>query len=128
MSDPLLPSLLAALVESAGLARVLAFARELGGKRISVPKRCKDDHRLVVLLGRAGADRLCEMYGGETSVQVPMGPVGTLAEARRRMARALEDGASIDGAASAAGVHRRTVQRMRRRLKDPSDDAQGRLF
>lgn len=124
-----LPHLLAELVEAAGLGRVLAFAREHGGRRLSVPSRARlgDDHRLVQVLGRAGADRLSEMYGGET-ILVPFGPSGTLAEARRRMATALDGGASIDGAATAAGLHRRTAQRLRRRLKGGSDDPQGRLF
>ena len=127
MTELRLPHLLAELVEAAGLARVLAFAREFGGKRLSIPKRVDDDHRLVVALGRAGADRLCAMFGGEY-ILIPMGPVGTLADARRRLARALDDGASIDGASSAAGLHRRTAQRMRARLKGSSGGPQGSLF
>ena len=122
-----LPHLLAELAEVVGSARVLAFAREFGGRRLSVPKRAADDHRIVIALGRAGADRLTAMYGGET-IDVPQGPAGTIAEARRRMAQALDDGASIDGAAGRSGLHRRTAQRMRRRLKASANGPQGQLF
>lgn len=127
MSTLALPHLLNALLDEAGLPRVLAFAAEFGGKRLSIPKRCTDDHRLVAILGRAGADRLCEMYGGEV-VLVPMGPAGTLAAARRRLAEALAEGASVDQAAGRAGLHRRTAQRVRARLKADSTDPQGSLF
>ncbi len=121
-----LPHLLAELAEVVGQGRALAFAGEFGGRRLSVPRRERmgEDHRLVQALGRAGADRLADLYGGET-IDVPMGPVGTIAEARRRMARALDGGASIDGAAATAGLHRRTAQRMRKRIKD---GRQGSLF
>jgi hypothetical protein len=122
-----LPHLLAELVDAAGLTRVLAFARECGGTRMSVPKQARDGHRLVELLGRAGADKLCAMYGGEM-ILVPQGPAGTLAEARRRLARALDDGASINGAARVSGLHHRTAQRMRAKLKGSSNDPQGSLF
>ncbi|TDT88077.1 Homeodomain-like domain-containing protein [Azorhizobium sp. AG788] len=128
MSDlPPLPHLLSALLPAAGLARVLAFASEHGGRRLSVPKRAGDGHRLVAVLGREGADLLCALYGGET-ITVPMGPAGTLAAARMRMARALAEGASIDEAAGHAGLHRRTAQRMRARAKDGVDEGQSRLF
>lgn len=127
MTELRLPHLLAELVDAAGLARVLAFARECGGQRMSVPKRARDGHRLVEILGRAGADRLCDMYGGEV-VLVPQGPAGTLAEARRRLAKALDDGASINGAARSSGLHHRTAQRMRARLKGSSSGPQGSLF
>ncbi|BAF88133.1 hypothetical protein AZC_2135 [Azorhizobium caulinodans ORS 571] len=128
MSDqPPLPHLLSALLQAAGLARVLAFASEHGGRRLSVPKRAGDEHRLVAVLGREGANLLCAMYGGET-ITVPMGPAGTLAAARMRMARALAEGASIDEAARYAGLHRRSAQRMRARVKDAEDDKQVRLF
>lgn len=121
-----LPYILTELAEVAGVARAVAFAREHGGKRVSVPsrRRLSDQHPLVLALGRAGAERLSEMFGGST-VDVPMGPAGTLAEARRRMARALAGGATIDQAAGAGGLHRRTAQRMRRHLKDTG---QGSLF
>ncbi len=128
MSDDrlLLPYLLTELAEVIGQGRALSFAQEFGGKRLSVPRRERmgADHRLVLALGREGADRLTDLYGGET-IDVPMGPIGTIAEARRRMARALDSGATVDGAASAAGLHRRTAQRMRKRIKD---GRQGSLF
>lgn len=128
MSDlPPLPHLLSALLPAAGLARVLAFASEHGGRRLSVPKRAGDEHRLVALLGREGADLLCGMYGGET-ITVPMGPAGTLAAARTRLALALDQGASIDEAAGRAGLHRRTAQRMQARLKKDEASKQERLL
>ena len=114
-----LPHLLNRIADVVGQGKALSFAREFGGRRLSVPKRerMQDDHPIVQILGRAGADRLAQLYGGEV-VQVPLGPVGTVAEARRRMAKALADGASINDAASASGLHHRTGQRMRKTIKD----------
>ena len=121
-----LPHLLAELADVVGQGTVLAFARDFGGRNLSVPRRERmgDDHRIVRALGRIGADRLADLYGGET-VLVPMGPAGSLAEARRRLARALDGGASADAAAAQAGLHRRTAFRMRRKMKD---GRQGSLF
>ncbi|WP_422802186.1 helix-turn-helix domain-containing protein, partial [Starkeya nomas] len=50
-------------------------------------------------------------------IDMPRGPTGTLAQARRRMAEALEQGATADAAARASGLTRRTAYRMRK--KDP---------
>lgn len=121
-----LPHLLSQLSDVVGVARALAFASDFGGRNLSVPRRERlgDDHRIVRALGRAGADRLADLYGGET-ILVPMGPAGSLAEARRRLARALDGGASADTAAAQAGLHRRTAFRMRRRMRD---GRQGSLF
>lgn len=121
-----LPHLLAQLADVVGQGQALAFARDFGGRNLSVPRRERmgDDHRIVRALGRAGADRLADLYGGET-ILVPMGPAGSLAEARRRLARALDGGASADAAAAQAGLHRRTAFRMRRKMKDGQ---QGSLF
>lgn len=121
-----LPHLLSQLADVVGVARALAFASDFGGRNLSVPSRSRlgDDHRIVRALGRAGADRLADLYGGET-ILVPMGPAGSLAEARRRLARALDGGASADTAAAQAGLHRRTAFRMRRKMKD---GRQGGLF
>lgn len=116
--------LLAELEEVAGLGRTLAFARDFGGQRIKVPARMGDDHPVVLSLGRAGAERLAELRSGE-HVVIPYGPTGTTAEARARLARALVDGGSINEAARASGLHHRTAQRMRRKIKDGS---QGSLF
>lgn len=124
MTDPVLPPLLADLVAAAGLGRVLSFARDFGGQRIKVAARMGDDHPIVVSLGRAGADRLAELRAGE-HVVIPFGPTGTTAEARQRLARTLVDGGSINDAARASGLHHRTAQRMRRKIKDGS---QGSLF
>ncbi len=126
MSEELrhLPILLAELAAVAGIGRALQFAADFGGRRIKVPFHMGDDHPIVVSLGRVGADRLAELHAGD-HVVVPKGPAGTMAEARRRLARALVDGASINGAATASGLHRRTAERMRRRIKD---FGQGSLF
>lgn len=124
MTDQLLPPLLAELAEVAGLGRALAFARDFGGRRIKVAAHMGDDHPVVLSLGRAGADRLAELRAGE-HVVIPYGPTGTTAEARQRLARTLVDGGSINEAARASGLHHRTAQRMRRKIKDGS---QGSLF
>jgi hypothetical protein len=126
MSEELrhLPILLAELAAVAGICRALQFASDFGGRRIKVPFRMGDDHAIVVSLGRVGADRLAELHAGD-HVVIPYGPTGSTAEARRRLAKALIGGASINGAVAASGLHHRTAQRMRKRIKD---SGQGSLF
>ena len=119
-----LPPLLAELAAVVGTGRVLAFARDFGGRRVKIPFRMADDHPFVQLLGREGAERLAELRAGDHLV-VPLGPAGTMAAAKRRLARSLLDGGSINDAAAAAGLHHRTAQRMRRKIKD---EGQGSLF
>lgn len=124
------------IVDAIGLPLAVRLADARGGARCTIPARAPDGHWLVDLLGRPGADQLCARFrilspeGRERGVEVdlPRGPTGSLAEARRRMANALEAGAPADEAARASGMTRRTAYRKRKAIKAGSDPRQPRLL
>lgn len=124
------------LVAVAGEAAALKLVAAHGGTIRHIPARLRsDDHWLVQCVGWPAAEALCahyrqmmasESWSGQ-KILVPLGPASSGAEARRRLARAIESGASNARAARAAGLHERTARRMRRRLQT-TDEPQGRLL
>ncbi len=60
-----LPESMAEVVEVIGLPAALRLAEGLPGVRVYVPERASEDHRLVEILGREAADRLCSHYATE---------------------------------------------------------------
>ncbi|WP_159602139.1 hypothetical protein, partial [Starkeya nomas] len=92
-----------------GLPLAVRLAEQRGGGRFTVPAHAPAGHWLVELLGREAADKLCahcrtlspENTARGVEIDMPRGPTGTLAQARRRMAEALEQGATADAAARA---------------------------
>jgi hypothetical protein len=79
------------------------------------------------------ADRICQglatidgdgRRNGIRGEILPLGPASALRSARKRAHAALEGGASVRQAAREAGLHERTIWRM----KAKDDDAQGDLF
>jgi hypothetical protein len=131
-----LPPLLAEIAEVAGLPAALKLAKEKGGVECYIPARAPDDHWLVQCVGREAADKLCahfvaaiESDSGRSrhgvKILLPLGESGTAADARRRAREALDNGASLSEAARRSGLHQRTVQNIRARMKDRR---QGSLF
>ncbi|MBK5957410.1 hypothetical protein CCR97_04195 [Rhodoplanes elegans] len=137
MSYSWLPALLAEIAEVAGLEAALKLAESHGGTRMSIPARItSDEHELVQCVGREAADKICALYRQGTgsgrscgiNVLIPRGPTGAIADARRRLAKALAGGASAAEAARAAGMTERSAYRARARGRAEQDDKQGRLF
>lgn len=130
-----LPALLAEIAEVIGVAATLRLADARGGGRVTIPSRAPEGHWLPGLLGRDAADRLCAHFrtlspeGAARGVELdlPRGPTGTLASARRRMAQSMDAGSSAEAAARSAGMSRRTAYRMKKR-GGGDDDKQGRLL
>jgi hypothetical protein len=131
-----LPPLLAEIADVAGLPAALKLAKERGGVECYIPARAPDDHWLVQCVGREAADKLCahfvaaiESDSGKSrhgvKILLPLGDSGTAADARRRAREALDSGASLSEAARRSGLHQRTVQNIRARMKDRR---QGSLF
>lgn len=124
-----LPGFLADVERVAGLAAALSLAREHGGTRkmIPTPDNLGGDHWLVRCVGQEAAEKIAghfaqQMASGNDSgekVLIPMGPTGTLAQARRRMAEALAEGATVAEAARRAGMHERTAYRRKKWRPDP---------
>lgn len=134
MSPSWLPDTLAEIADVIGVDAALRLADARGGGRVTIPSRAPEGHWLVGLIGREAADQLCAHFrtlspeGAARGVELdlPRGPTGTLASARRRIAQAMADGASAEAAARHAGMSRRTAYRMKKRRT--GDDKQGRLF
>jgi hypothetical protein len=131
-----LPELLAEIAEAAGLDAALKLAAAYGGVRRTFPARIRSDsHWLAACVGREAADKICAHFaqgsGSGVSagikVLVPLGPTGSIAGARRRLAQALAEGKSASEAARAAGMTERSAYRARSRARH-QDDKQGRLF
>jgi len=127
-----LPGLLGEIADIAGNDVALEIARNYGGTRVSIPPQAEADHWLVLLVGHEVADRICrglaiiDADGRPGAIRrevLPIGPNSVLKLARRRAAEALENGASGREAARQAGLHERTIWRMKTRDKD-----QGELF
>ncbi|MFT0861685.1 hypothetical protein [Ancylobacter sp. G4_0304] len=125
--------LFAEIAEVIGLPAAVKLAEARGGTRIMVPAKAGDGHWLVQLLGRETAEQLFAHFrehGPEgvprgRLVDLPRGPTGSLATARRRMVEALESGVSADRAARMSGMTRRSAFRIKKRIRDPR---QGDLF
>ncbi|WP_311272364.1 MULTISPECIES: helix-turn-helix domain-containing protein [unclassified Rhizobium] len=128
-----LPGLLGDIAEIAGATVALQIAQSHGGTRVSIPPRAEDNHWLTELVGFETANLICKGLAtldpdgrlkGIHSEIMPLGPASLLKNARRKALQALDDGKSVREAARLAGLHERTVWRM----KSESDDEQGRLF
>lgn len=131
-----LPPLLAEIAEVAGPVAAAQLAKAKGGTECYIPARAPDDHWLVQCVGREAADKVCahfvaaiESDSGKSrhgvKILLPLGDSGTAADARRRAREALDSGASLSEAARRSGLHQRTVQNIRARMKDRR---QGTLF
>lgn len=127
-----LPGLLGEIADIAGVDVAMEIARCYGGTRVSIPPQPEPDHWLVRLVGQEVADNICrglaiiDADGRPGAIRrevLPIGPVSVLKLARRRAAEALEGGASGREAARHAGLHERTIWRMKAKDKD-----QGELF
>lgn len=125
-----LPGLLGEIADIAGTDVAMEIARRYGGTRVSIPPHPGPDHWLVQLVGRDTADKICrglaiiDADGRPGAIRrevLPIGPNSVLKLARRRAAEALESGASGREAARQAGLHERTIWRMKAKDKDQGD-------
>ncbi|GLR51253.1 hypothetical protein KYK30_20475 [Shinella yambaruensis] len=132
MSRSSLPGLLGDIADIAGSDVALTIARSHGGTRVSIPPRAEPNHWLTRLVGLDVADRICrglaivDADGRPAAIRhevLPLGPASARSLARRRAAEALAQGASGRAAAREAGLHERTIWRMKAKDKD-----QGELF
>lgn len=126
------PGLLAVIADIAGKDVALEIARARGGTRVTIPARAEPGHWLSGLVGMEVADRICRglatinadgRLDGVRDEVIPLGPVSVMRLARQRAAKAIENGASAREAAREAGLHERTIWRMKAKDKD-----QGELF
>jgi hypothetical protein len=111
-----LPGILAEIARVAGPVSALRVARAKGGQRVYMLKEesLTPDHWLVEAVGMDKARAIARAFG-RGHIDIPLGPSGTMAEARAKIARALasglEGGQSANQLARQVGVSRRTVFR-----------------
>jgi len=137
VSDHGLPGALGEIAEVAGLQAALAVAEAVGGTRVDLPARLPETHWLIDVVGREAAAaivarfRVANAEGRERGARylyIPFGPTaGTLRAARRRMARALDEGATVAEAARHGGLSERAAYRLKARRTRRNRD-QGELL
>ncbi|CAH0339596.1 hypothetical protein [Rhizobium sp. CECT 9324] len=127
------PGILSDIVDIAGTNAAFAIAQSHGGTRVSIPPRATPDHWLTILLGFEKADKICQGLAtldpdgklrGVQNEMIPRGPASMQAAARRVAQDALDNGTSARETARLAGLHERTIWRM----KAKGDPDQGSLF
>lgn len=129
-----LPPLQAEIATVIGLYATMKLASEWGGCEIYIPTRAPDGHWLVQSIGRKAADGLCAYFaahieydGGRAhhgvKITLPLGQSGIRDMARRRAIELLDKGASLREAARGSGLHQRTIQNIRARLRKERAEA-----
>ncbi|MEH3120219.1 MAG: helix-turn-helix domain-containing protein [Methylorubrum populi] len=111
-----LPAALRLVAEAAGLEAAVKLAWTRGGARLYVPRKVPVDHWLLRVVGSKGVEALQRRYVCKT-IPLPQGPAGKLQRAWLAASHALDEGASVAGAARAAGLSERSVYNLRRRLR-----------
>ncbi|MGG9999729.1 helix-turn-helix domain-containing protein [Pseudovibrio ascidiaceicola] len=123
-----LPLVLQEIREVAGLPAALEIARRFGGSRVSIPAYPKEGHWLVETVGENAAQKICAYYRitsgsnreiGVKDLSIPLGPTGQRADRNSQIKALLEDGVSADEIARRLGIHRQTVLRQSKRIRDP---------
>lgn len=123
-----LPPLLAEIANVIGLYATMKLTADWGGCEVYIPARASDGHWLVQSVGRDSADKLCAYFAarieGESrrahhgaKITLPLGQRGSRDVARRRAIELLDRGASVREAARGAGLHARTIQNIRAKLR-----------
>lgn len=103
-----LPVGLAQLKEVAGQKAALALSATYGGGSVYVPRRFREDHPLLQLLGATSAARLAEHFGGD-KLEVPK-PDAVHRQLRARSIKARrEAGLSIAALVSEFNLSRRRI-------------------
>jgi hypothetical protein len=123
-----LPPLQAEIATVIGLYATMKLAAEWGGCEIYIPARAPNDHWLVQSIGREAADGLCAYFAAHiegdgrrahhgVKITLPLGQAGSREKARCRAIELLDKGASLKEAARGSGLHQRTIQNIRAKLR-----------
>ena len=96
--------------------------REMGGKRVFIPKSMGPHHPLAETLGRDTALALAEKFGGET-YEVPL-----TQRVREQIIADLKSNVPVGEIAQRYYCSRRTVFRIKAELHQPDTHEQGSLF
>lgn len=126
------PEFLHEVAERLGEGAALRLAHDFGGTRQYLPlaEHLTHEHPLAHSLGLAAARELCSAFG-PGHVNIPLGESASIGRRRRIVHDALAQGLSLNKTARRAGTTRRTVERIKARMKRGGKGprpGQGRLF
>jgi hypothetical protein len=111
---PPLPELLRVACEAGGMEAVQALSDAFGGKQMTLPRRCGDDHPLVQVAGREVADAICVRFGGSGQIEFPRG-----VKALRMWLAAdalINQGATLNRLVSLLHVSHREARRLKKKI------------
>lgn len=132
MSGPAAYITLEELADALGDAAAARLVAAVGGERLYVPRRFRQDSEIVVAIGQTAADRLSEHivtgHGGMW-IELPRGGTGSFQQLSRRLAElcAREDLSERD-VARLAGVTTRAVRARRAKTRAKCAELQARLL
>lgn len=119
----------------AGEAAAVALVAQVGGTRVYIPARFKDEHWLVECIGRPAALKLAAHFSASGTgdyIVVPLAGGGAYPQLRRAIAKRVheldKDGKSAPQIAREVGVTQRTVHNHRRAHRGQAKRDQGSLF
>ena len=111
-----LPASLVDVADALGLRVALGLMQHFGGQDLSIPKSPRDDHPIVLALGREDAHALGRYLAGAV-IYVPNGKANQ--SARRDVLALQAEGLAREEIARRLGISKRHVRRMANR-RDPS--------
>jgi hypothetical protein len=131
----LLPGVLAEIAVVAGEPAAALMAARVGGQRVYIPAKARDDHWLVECVGREKADLICRHFtvdGRGQRIDIPLAGGGAYGPLRRAIARRVHDldmrGESARDIAAETGITTRSVHRHRAAHRGGKDKRQESLF
>lgn len=122
-----LPMILRQIAEASSLEAAMSLAAVKGGTRIYVPRHLPEDHWLIGCMGKAGAEALARLYGGEDIV-LPADPRRGQRARVRAIRRGIEQGAAADEVALACNVTRRQIFWHKAKMRASGNRRQKDLF
>lgn len=112
-----LPDLLRAMAADLGLAPMLRFAAEFGGRELYIPVKAKPDHNVAHAVGVETLRWLVERRPGEKLI-VPLGPHSSYRARIVAARRMIDAGKSTSEIVAALRMHERSVRRHRNSIRD----------
>jgi len=112
-----LPAVLRGLADGCGIVAALALAKLLGGTRLKVPRRAREDHPVSQACGHEALEWLVANHGG-CAIDIPFGPHHQYKMLGATVALMTANGASARDIALKLGVTDRTVREWRRQLRE----------
>ncbi len=113
-----LPDLLRAMAQGLGLAVMLRFAADFGGREITLPAKATAAHPIAKSIGLPALRWLLKHRHPGEKIGVPPGPAATYTKRIVMIRRLLKEGVDTVEIIRRLGVHQRTIRRHRAMMRD----------